>query len=142
MPDAIQRLQKAVVRFRDQRDWARFHNPKDAILSLVLEATELLELTQWKNGAELERHLRRKRVAVGEELSDVLYWVLLVAHDLGIDLVRAFARKMKKNARRYPVRLARGSSRKYTRLKAQRPVIGRVARVRKSSAKQVLAGVR
>ena len=118
MRDSIAALQERVIRFRDARDWARFHGPKDAILSLVLEAAELLELTQWKNGQELAAHLRRQRTAVGDELADVLYWVLLISHDLGIDLHSAFAGKMRKNAKKYPVRLARGSSRKYTRMRA------------------------
>ena len=118
MRDSIAALEAQVIRFRDARDWARFHGPKDAILSLVLEAAELLELTQWKNGEELAEHLRRRRSAVGDELADVLYWVLLIAHDLGVDLVGAFDRKMRKNARKYPVHLARGSSRKYTRLRS------------------------
>lgn len=117
MSTSIASLQADVIRFRDARDWRRFHNPKDAILSLVLEAAELLELTQWKAGPELETHLRTSRTAVGDELSDVLYWLLLIAHDLEIDLPSAFRRKLRANARKYPVRLARGSSRKYTRLK-------------------------
>jgi NTP pyrophosphatase (non-canonical NTP hydrolase) len=113
---SIASLQAQVIRFRDAREWGRFHNPKDAILSLVLEAAELLEHTQWKSGADLDAHLRRSRKAVADELSDVLYWVLLIAHDLEIDLPAAFQRKLRANARKYPVRLARGSSRKYTRL--------------------------
>lgn len=108
-------LQRAVIAFRDARDWAQFHNAKDACLSLALEAAELLELTQWKQGAELERHLRTRREEVADELSDVLYWVLLLAHDQRIDLARAFRRKLRKNARKYPVARARGSSAKYRR---------------------------
>lgn len=111
-PDTLRALTRAVLRFRDARDWAQFHNPKDAVLSLVLEAAELLEHTQWRNGDDLRRHLAAERVAVGEELSDILYWVLLVAHDLGIDLGAAFRRKLRVNARKYPVALARGSAAK------------------------------
>ncbi len=108
-------LQAAVIAFRDARDWAQFHNAKDACLSLALEAAELLELTQWKQGDDLVRHLRRHREDVADELSDILYWVLLLAHDQGIDLAAAFRRKLRKNARKYPVRKARGSSAKYAR---------------------------
>jgi NTP pyrophosphatase (non-canonical NTP hydrolase) len=115
MPSTLAQLQSLVIRFRNARDWAQFHNPKDAALSLVLEAAELLELTQWKNGDELVAHLKRRKRAVGEELADVLYWVLLVAHDQGIDLETAFRKKLRLNARKYPVRLSRGSSRKYSR---------------------------
>ena len=110
----LDELTARILEFRDARDWKRFHTPKDMALSLALEAAEVLELTQWRNGADLDAHLARKRREVGDELSDVLYWVLLLAHDLGIDLARAFARKMASNARKYPVRTSKGSARKYS----------------------------
>jgi NTP pyrophosphatase (non-canonical NTP hydrolase) len=69
---------------------------------------------QWRDGPALDAHLKSHRRDVGDELSDVLYWVLLLAHDLGIDLSVAFARKMAANARKYPVRTSRGNARKYT----------------------------
>jgi NTP pyrophosphatase (non-canonical NTP hydrolase) len=114
---ALSELTDLVVAFRDARDWRRFHGLKDMVLSLVLEASEVLELTQWMDADALRRSARRRRTAWGDELSDVLYWVLLLSHDLGIDLEEAFRKKMRKNARKYPVRLARGSSRKYTALR-------------------------
>ena len=109
-------LTAAIVAFRDDRDWAQFHNPKDLALSLVLEAGEVLEHMQWANGEALAQRLHERKEAVGEELSDVLYYTLLLAHDLGIDLSGAFAAKMAKNAQKYPVEKARGSSKKYTEL--------------------------
>jgi NTP pyrophosphatase (non-canonical NTP hydrolase) len=109
-------LAREVVRFRDERDWKQFHRPKEMAISLALEAGELLELMQWRDGAELEAHLRERRDRVGEELADVLYWVVLMAHDLGIDLTSAFRAKMSANAAKYPLERARGSSRKYTEL--------------------------
>jgi NTP pyrophosphatase (non-canonical NTP hydrolase) len=110
-------MTRQILAFRKARDWERFHGVKDMVLSLVLEAAEVLELTQWKNGAELERELRRRKGALADELADVLYWLLLISHDMGIDLPSAFDRKMRKNAAKYPVRLARGSSRKYSTLR-------------------------
>ena len=71
------------IAFREERDWKQFHNFKDQALSLSLEAAELLELTQWKNGDELEKHLADHRERVGEELSDILLWVLTIASDRG-----------------------------------------------------------
>jgi NTP pyrophosphatase (non-canonical NTP hydrolase) len=109
-------LTRLVLEFRDARDWKQFHNPKDQALSLVLEAAELLELMQWRNGAELHEHLRQTRDRVGEELADVLGWLLLLAHDLEIDLAAAFSRKIELNSRKYPVDKAKGSPRKYTEL--------------------------
>jgi len=79
MPDAtISELTQLAIRFRDEREWKQFHNPKDMALSLVLEASEVLELMQWKNGDELQRHLDANRARLGEELSDVLFWVLAI----------------------------------------------------------------
>src|SRR5204863_2892116 len=91
----IDDLTRLVLKFRAERDWEQFHNPKDMALSLVLEAAELLELMQWRNGAALERHLRANKRRVEEELSDVLGWILLLANDLDIDLPDAFRRKIK-----------------------------------------------
>lgn len=112
----LEQLAEFVLAFREERDWKQFHNPKDQALSLVLEAAELLELTQWRNGKELEKFLRENRGRVGEELADVLGWILLMAHDLGIDLAEAFERKIELNKKKYPVEKARGSARKYTEL--------------------------
>lgn len=109
-------LTARILAFRDARDWRQFHTPKDVALSLNLEASEVLEWMQWRQGDDLERHLAAHRDAVGEELADVLYWTLLLAHDLGIDLGDAFARKMEKNGAKYPVEKARGSHRKYTEI--------------------------
>ena len=109
-------LTEKIVSFRDARDWKQFHNVKDMALSLMLEAGEVGELFQFKSEAELEQIVESKRERLGEELSDVLYWVLLMAHDSGIDLERSFADKMKRNEEKYPLEKARGNNRKYTEL--------------------------
>lgn len=110
----LDELTQLILRFRADRDWQQFHNPKDVAVSLTLEAAELLELTQWKNGDELRAHLAANKEALGDELSDILGWILILAHDQGIDLGEAFAAKVKKNEAKYPVERARGSARKYT----------------------------
>src|SRR3954471_3097452 len=92
--DSLKALTDRILKFRRERDWERFHNVKDMVISLSLEAAELLELTQWKNGEEFAEHLLERKDAVEHELSDVLYWALLIAHDLEIDLGDAFVRKM------------------------------------------------
>lgn len=109
-------LTKLVLDFRAERDWQQFHNPKDQALSLALEAAELLELMQWRNGAELDEHLATNRDRAGEELADVLGWVLLLAHDLKIDLAEAFEAKIALNKQKYPIEKSRGSAKKYTEL--------------------------
>ena len=110
-------LTALVLRFREDRDWAQFHKPKDVALSLTLEAAELLEIMQWRDGPALDAHLLAEREHVGQELSDILCWVLVLAHDQGIDLAAAFTAKLAHNAEKYPVATSRGVARKYTALR-------------------------
>ena len=112
----IKRLTRAILRFRDERDWKQFHNPKDVAISLALEAAELLEHFQWKTPAQIKAHLKAEKENVADELADVLYWVLVLSHDLGIDPARAVEKKLVKNARKYPVAKSRGRITKYNRL--------------------------
>ena len=116
MSKDIDKLQAAIIKFRDRRDWKQFHNPKDVALSLVLEASELMEHFQWKSPDDIQVYVDKHKKAIGDELADVLYWVLLMSHDLGIDLVKALMEKIRKNERKYPVKKARGKYTKYTEL--------------------------
>jgi dCTP diphosphatase len=109
-------LQKRIVDFCDARDWKQFHNPKDLSLSLMLEAAEVAEHFQWKNAAEMERHIKEHRNEIGEELADVLYWILLCTHYMDIDIIDIFEKKMKLNEKKYPVKKAKGRHTKYTEL--------------------------
>lgn len=112
----IPELQKRVVAFRDARDWKQFHNPKDMAISLLLEATEFLEHFQWKSPEEIERYLQTNKKDVADELADVMYWVMLLSHDLDIDIVSQYEQKMRENEAKYPVDKAKGSNKKYTQL--------------------------
>ncbi len=109
----LDEMTSQIVRFRDTRDWKQYHTPKDMALSLVLEAAELMEHFQWKRENEIDSYLSLNREALGEELADVLYWVLLMSHDLEIPLEAAFQRKMEINEAKYPVETAKGSAAKY-----------------------------
>jgi NTP pyrophosphatase (non-canonical NTP hydrolase) len=112
----IKGLQELVVKFRDDRDWKQFHNPKDCALSLVLEATEVLEHFQWKNGEEITQYLEEGKESISHELADVLYWILLMSHDLDIDITEVFEKKLKMNGEKYPIEKAKGKSDKYTKI--------------------------
>jgi dCTP diphosphatase len=112
----IEKLTRTVVKFRDERNWGQYHNPKDLALSLLLEAAEVLECFQWKNPEEIDIYIREHKEEISEELADTLYWILLMSHDLGIDIVRAFENKLRKNAQKYPVKKARGVHTKYSKL--------------------------
>ncbi|MGI9420363.1 MAG: nucleotide pyrophosphohydrolase [Geminicoccaceae bacterium] len=111
-------LTKRLIAFRDARDWRQFHALKDLILSLNLEAAELLELTQWKSEADFERQAEGEamRARLSEECADVLLYLLLIAERAGIDLQAAAARKLSINDAKYPVDKARGTAAKYTEL--------------------------
>jgi NTP pyrophosphatase (non-canonical NTP hydrolase) len=111
-----EKILKRMLEFREDRDWKQFHNPKDLALSLVLESTEVLEHFQWKNGKEMEAYVESHKSEIGEELADTLYWVLLLSHDLGIDIFDALDKKMEKNEKKYPVEKAKGSHAKYNEL--------------------------
>ena len=112
----FQELTKKIIEFRDARDWKQFHNPKDCAISLSLEASELLEHFQWKSEEQIAELLKNKKEEVADELADVLYWVLLMSHDLNIDLVETSLKKLEKNIAKYPVEKAKGSNKKYTEL--------------------------
>jgi NTP pyrophosphatase (non-canonical NTP hydrolase) len=116
MADELNELTKLVLQFRSERDWAQFHNPKDVAVSLTLEVAELLELTQWRNGKELEEHLRKNREPLADELADIFGWILVFAHDQQIDLADALRQKLIKNAAKYPIEKAKGVASKYTEL--------------------------
>lgn len=114
----LQRLQRALLAFRDARDWKQFHSLRNLIVSLNLEAAELLELTQWQRDDEIEamRHDPQRRQALSDECGDVLLYLLLIADAAGIDLLAAATEKLKHNEEKYPVDKARGSRKKYTQL--------------------------
>ncbi len=112
----LQRLTRLAVRFRDQRDWKQFHTSKELAISLVVEATELLEIMQWRHGEDLDATVLAKRNEIADEIGDCVHSLLLLGDCLGIDLAEAFERKLRKTARRYPVRRAKGSPAKHTDL--------------------------
>lgn len=107
-------MQQQIIAFTRDRDWSQFHTPKDLALSLVLEASELLEHFQWKSDAESCEHIKTHKAEVGEELCDSLYCVLLMAHYFDIDLKAAFDKKMAQNEIKYPIAKAKGNHKKYT----------------------------
>jgi NTP pyrophosphatase (non-canonical NTP hydrolase) len=115
---SLEELTRRLLEFRDARDWRQFHSLKDLIVSLNLEASELLELAQWKSEASFERDAGSEdmRGRLAEECADVLLYLLLVAERAGIDLQVAAAQKIAANEVKYPVSKARGTAAKYTRL--------------------------
>ncbi len=111
-------LTNQLLEFRDARDWRQFHSLKDLILSLNLEASELLELTQWKSEAAFEEEAREEAMQqrLREECADVFLYLLLIAERAGIDIREAAAEKIEANNSKYPVEKSRGTATKYDKL--------------------------
>ncbi|MCJ7988937.1 nucleotide pyrophosphohydrolase [Priestia sp. OVS21] len=106
-------LIKLAVKFRDERNWEQFHNPKDLALSLSLEASEVLENFQWKTSEEA---VKENFENLKDEIADVMIYSLLLAEKLGIDPREAVVQKIKKNEQKYPVEKSFGKKNKYTEL--------------------------
>ena len=102
-----------ILKFRDDRNWKQFHNPKDLAISISLEAAELLEVFQW-SGADLE--CRDKLDKIKEELEDVVNYAVLMADACGLDLDEIVREKVRRNEEKYPVEKAFGNKAKYTEL--------------------------
>ena len=99
-----------VLKFRDDRNWKQFHNPKDLALSICLEAAELLEVFQW-SGSDTD--CEDKIDKIKEELADVLCYSILMADRCGLDMDEIVQAKMKSNGEKYPVEKAKDSAKKY-----------------------------
>ena len=115
---SLAELTNQLIAFRDARDWRQFHSLKDLILSLNLEASELLELTQWKSEEAFEKESQEEHMQqrLREECADVLLYLLLVAERAGIDIREAAAEKIQANNLTYPVEKSRGTATKYNKL--------------------------
>lgn len=117
-PPSVEELTQQLLEFRDARDWRQFHSLKDLILSLNLEASELLELTQWKSESSFENDVQDEQMhqRLREECADVFLYLLLVAERAGIDIQQAAAEKIAENHKKYPVEKSRGTATKYNKL--------------------------
>jgi NTP pyrophosphatase (non-canonical NTP hydrolase) len=106
----IKEITRALINFRNERDWEQFHNPKDLAIALNIEASELLELFLWKNSEEANKE------KVKEELADIFAYGLLLANKYDFDIAEIVKEKIAQNALKYPVDKARGTAKKYDEL--------------------------
>jgi dCTP diphosphatase len=114
--DRLERLRAQLAAFAAERDWDQFHNPKNLAMALAGETGELIEHFQWLTFEEAAKLPPETREAVALEAADVLLFLVRLCDKLGIDLAAAAERKLELNARRYPVRKARGRATKYDKL--------------------------
>jgi len=112
----LDELRERLRRFAADRDWEQFHSPKNLSMALTVEAAELQEVFQWLTEEQSRALTKRARCAAEEELADVFIYALRMSQVLGIDLLKAAERKLKKNAMKYPIEKARGTAKKYSEL--------------------------
>ena len=103
-PDLI----KKILKFRDERDWKKFHTPENLAKSIAIEAGELLECYQWDDVA--------MQGEVDEELADIIIYSILMAESLNVDIEDIILKKLDKNIKKYPISKSKGSNKKYDQL--------------------------
>jgi NTP pyrophosphatase (non-canonical NTP hydrolase) len=114
--DPLLALRDALRRFAAERDWDKFHSPKNLAVALSVEAAELLEHFQWLTDEQSAALPPETRAAVSEEVADVLLYLIRLGDRLDLDLIACATEKLQRNAEKYPVEKARGNARKYTQL--------------------------
>ena len=114
----LEDLQLAIRKFAEEREWDQFHNIRNLFLALVGEVGEIAEILQWTPDGDIDALLANqvKKEALGEELADVLIYLLRMVDKAGIDIDAVTRAKLKSNAKKYPIDLAKGRSDKYDQL--------------------------
>ena len=116
MAARLKQLKASLTSFAKDRDWEQFHTPKNLAMAMTVEAAEVAEIFQWLT-EEQSRSLGKAKVGhLADELADTYIYLLRIAECFGIDLLSAAQAKIRKSARKYPVRKARGLAKKYTEL--------------------------
>lgn len=114
MSDSLQHLIRAIRAFADERNWGRFHSPKNLAAALVVEAGELVEHFQWLTQDQSRALAPETKEAVAMEMADVLIYLCRLSDQLDVDLLAAAERKIAINEKKYPVEQAIDSAEKYT----------------------------
>jgi NTP pyrophosphatase (non-canonical NTP hydrolase) len=108
-------LIRKLIDFRKKRDWEKYHKPKDLAVSLVIEASELLEIFQWKSDQEIKKLLNGDmREKISEEMADIAIYLTYLCNDLNIDLNDIVSKKIDTNRKKYPSKKVKGSAKKYS----------------------------
>ena len=113
----IDEIQKRLDKFAKDRDWDKFHSPKNLVMALSVEVAELVEIFQWSNSGGLEEiedlNTRKK---IEEEIADIFIYLIKISGKLNVDLTKIINEKIDKNEKKYPVDKSYGSSKKSTEL--------------------------
>lgn len=99
----LEHIQSVIKNFSKQRDWDKFHNPKNLAMALSVETAELVEIFQWLDEKQAENLDSNKRAHLKEEVADIAVYLLRICMAYDIDLEEAILEKMKKNEAKYPL---------------------------------------
>lgn len=116
---SIEKIKEELLKFREEREWAQFHDPKNLAEAISIEANELLQLFLWKNKEEIEHKIKNDleyREEIEDELADVLTYCVQMSNRLDIDIEQIIFKKLEKVRSKYPVEKAKGNANKYTKL--------------------------
>ena len=115
----VHKIQKMLSDFAKKRNWEKFHSLKNLAISINIESSELLEIFQWESNNEIYKKIKMKafKDKVSDEVADVLLYLLRFSDIAKLDLEKICVKKIKKNAKKYPIKLSKGKSDKYTLLK-------------------------
>ncbi|MHA1668439.1 MAG: nucleotide pyrophosphohydrolase [Candidatus Heimdallarchaeaceae archaeon] len=100
---SINTLVELILKFRNERNWSKYHTPKNLALSLIIEVGELFEIFQWKEDQEIKNNLHLIHDKLEEELADVAIYLFLLASELNVDLEKAIPKKINQNSLKYPI---------------------------------------
>jgi len=114
--DNIEYILDKIKKFRDDRDWMQFHDPKNMAVSIMIEAAELLEHFQWKTKDEVQEYIKANKNEISDEIADIAMYLFELAHNLDINLIQAMDKKLKKNETKYPIEKAKSKHTKYNKL--------------------------
>jgi NTP pyrophosphatase (non-canonical NTP hydrolase) len=105
----LKKINQKIKNFVKEREWDKFHSPKNLSMALSVEASELVEIFQWLKESDFKKVDKQK---VADEIADILFYLLRISQKMNINIEKSFYAKLKKNVIKYPVSLSKGSSRK------------------------------
>ena len=114
----LYKLKQKLSEFSNERDWDKFHTPKNLAAALSVEASELLEIFQWLNDEESVNSPSDPKIKARtkDELADIFIYLMRLAGKMDIDLIEAAFEKLESSAKKYPVEKAKGNAKKYNEL--------------------------
>jgi NTP pyrophosphatase (non-canonical NTP hydrolase) len=116
MDRQLKALEQKLIDFRDRRDWAQFHSPKNLSQALGIEAAELQEIFLWETSEASRAPSAADRLRAESEIADIFIYLTYLCRELDVDIFRAVENKLIENEQKYPVDMAKGNSLKYNQL--------------------------